>query len=58
LWRKKDEEEKGRVMERRSRKERRFSCIKFSGKSESIMAEAIELTGGNPESRPRENSDP
>jgi hypothetical protein len=24
LWKKKDEEEKGRVMERRSRKERRF----------------------------------
>jgi hypothetical protein len=54
LWRKKDEEEKGRVMERRARKERRFSCIEFSAKSESIMAEAIELSGANPEARPRE----
>jgi len=54
LWRKKDEEEKGRVMERRSRKERRFSCIEFSAKSESIMAEAIELSGANPEARPGE----
>jgi len=33
LWRKKDEEEKGRVMERRSGKGRRFSCIEFSAKS-------------------------
>jgi len=54
LWRKKDEEEKGRVMERRSRKERRFSCIEFSAKSESKMAEAIEISGANPEARPRE----
>jgi hypothetical protein len=54
LWRKKDEDEKGRVMERRSRKERRFSCIEFSEKSESIMAEAIELSGANPEACPRE----
>jgi hypothetical protein len=52
--RKKDEEEKGRVMERRSRKERLFSCIEFSAKSESIMAEAIELSGTSPEARPRE----
>ncbi len=41
-------------MERRSRKERRFSCIEFSAKSESIMAEAIELRGANPEARLRE----
>jgi len=54
LWRKKDEEEKGRVMERRSRKERRFSCIEFSAKSESKMAQAIELSSANPEARPRE----
>jgi len=54
LWRKKDEEEKGGVMERRSRKERRFSCIEFSAKSESMMAEEIELSGANPEARPRE----
>jgi len=54
LWRKKDEEEKGRVMERRSRKERRFSCIEFSAKSESIIAEAIELSGANLEARPKE----
>jgi hypothetical protein len=58
LWRKKDEEEKGRVMERRSRKERRFSCIEFSAKSESIMAEATELSGANPEARPREKLGP
>jgi hypothetical protein len=54
LWRKKDEQEKGRVMESRSRKERRFSCIEFSAKSESIMAEAIELSGANPEARPQQ----
>jgi hypothetical protein len=53
LWRKKDEEEKGRVMERRSRKERRYSCIEFSAKSESIMAEAIELSGANPREKLR-----
>jgi hypothetical protein len=53
LWRKKDEEEKWRVMER-SRKEKRFSCIEFSTKSMSIMAEAIELSGANPEDRPRQ----
>jgi hypothetical protein len=41
-------------MERRSRKERRFSCIEFSAKAESIMAEAIELSGTSPEVRPRE----
>jgi len=40
-------------MERRSRKGR-FSCIEFSAKSESIMSEAIELSGANPEARPRE----
>jgi hypothetical protein len=54
LWRRKDEQEKGRVMESRSRNERRFSCIEFSAKSESIMAEAIELSGANPEAHPRE----
>ncbi len=53
LWRKKDEEEKWRVMERRSRKERRFSCIEFSAKLVLIMVEAIELSGANPEDRPR-----
>ncbi|CAM6027954.1 unnamed protein product [Sphagnum balticum] len=42
------------VTERRSCKKRRFSCIEFSAKSESIMTEAIELSGGNPEARPRE----
>ncbi len=45
-------------MERRSRKERRFSCIEFSAKSESIMAEAIELSGTNPEARPGEKLGP
>jgi hypothetical protein len=41
-------------VERRSRKVRRFSCIEFSAKSESIMAEDIELSGTSPEARPRE----
>jgi hypothetical protein len=41
-------------MEGRSRKERRFSCIEFSAKSESVMAEAIELSGTSPKARPRE----
>ncbi len=41
-------------MERRSRKERRFSCIEFSAKSMSIMAEAIELSGANLEDCPRQ----
>jgi hypothetical protein len=53
LWRKKDEEEKWRVMERRSCKERRFFCIEFSAKSVSIMAEVIELSGANPKGCPR-----
>jgi hypothetical protein len=41
-------------MERRSRKERRFSCIEFSAKSVLIMVEAIELSGANPKDRPRQ----
>jgi hypothetical protein len=45
-------------MQRMSRKERRFSCIEFSAKSESIMAEAIELSGTSPEARPREKLGP